>query len=230
MVLDVNRVEKKYIINPVDARILKDRLKLYMKEDAHNRDDGYRVRSVYFDSYRNQDYCEKNDGVDNRKKIRLRVYDPGDDSAKLELKEKAGGVQRKRSLNVSKEVAMQLIAGDYSALTGMKDPLAMKLYTIMQMEVYRPKSMVEYDRFAYMLDDNDTRITFDSNIRASESNFDLFDNQVILTPVSEASEITLEVKYNRFLMSNIKKALSYKAYMQTSNSKYIKSRGTYRVF
>ena len=105
-----------------------------------------------------------------------------------------------------------------------KEPLAGQIYTMMQMDLYRPKCMVEYDRFAFFVPENDTRITFDSKLRGSESNFDLFSKDVMLYPLIQQTEITLEVKYNAFLLSNIKKALSYKMYTQISSSKYVKSR------
>ena len=202
MVLDVKRVEKKYMTDPVHARILKQRLAVYMKEDEHNG----------------------RDGVDNRKKIRLRIYDPDADFAKLELKEKRNGSQRKRSLVLTREEAESLIKGNYRFLKENKDPLSQNLYLIMQMDVYRPKCMVEYDRFAYYVPDNNTRITFDSNLRGSESSFSLFDKNARLYPLAKPDEITLEVKYDGFLMSNIKKALSYKTGIQTSFSKYGRSR------
>lgn len=227
MNLEVNRVEKKYIIDPIEAEILKGRLRPYMRMDDHNGDKGYVVRSVYFDSIKNRDYQEKMDGVDNRKKIRLRVYDPNSTTAKLELKEKFNGNQRKRSLIIERDDAIKMLNGEIDVLRNYNDPLAQSIYMVMQMDIYRPKSMVEYDRYAFIIDENDTRITFDSGIRASESNFNLFDERAILTPVTAASEITLEVKYNGFLMSNIKKALSSRMGPQSSNSKYIKSRHVY---
>ena len=224
MILDVKRVEKKYMTDPVHARIIKQRLAVYMKEDEHNGRDGYVVRSVYFDSLYNKDYFQKEDGVDDRKKIRLRIYDPDADFAKLELKEKRNGSQRKRSLVLTREEAESLIKGKYQFLKENKDPLSQNLDLIMQMDVYRPKCMVEYDRFAYYVPDNNTRITFDSNLRGSESSFSLFDKNARLYPLAKPDEITLEVKYDGFLISNIKKALSYKTGIQTSFSKYGRSR------
>ena len=52
------------------------------------------------------------DGIGERRKIRLRIYDPGDKNAKLELKEKTGDFQRKRSLTVSREEAEQMMEGN----------------------------------------------------------------------------------------------------------------------
>ena len=37
------------------------------------------VRSLYFDSLEDSDYYDKLDGVMNRKKIRLRIYEAGSD-------------------------------------------------------------------------------------------------------------------------------------------------------
>ena len=39
---------------------------------------------------------------------------------------------------------------------------------------YRPKTMVEYERTAYIARENHIRVTFDSAIRASESERELF--------------------------------------------------------
>ena len=125
---------------------------------------------------------------------------------------------------MTRDEAEQLIKGNYQFLKDNKDPLSQNLYLIMQMDVYRPKCMVEYDRFAYYVPDNNTRITFDCNLRGSESNFSLFDKNARLYPLAKPDEITLEVKYDGFLMSNIKKALSYKTAIQTSFSKYGRSR------
>ena len=224
MLLKVDRVEKKYLIDEVAASIMKTRLDTYMKQDPHNGPKGYMVRSVYFDSIRDRDYYEKEDGLDHRKKIRLRIYDPDSENVKLELKEKHNGQQRKQSMEITREEAKQMLKGDYQFLQKYKKQPATTIYAILVMDIYRPKCMVEYNRFAYILQENDIRITFDSELRASESDFDLFKKNPTYYPVAHPSQITLEVKYNRFLLSNIKKALSIKAKVETSNSKYVRAR------
>ena len=40
--------------------------------DSHNGPDGYQVRSLYFDSLSNRDFQEKEDGLELRRKFRLR--------------------------------------------------------------------------------------------------------------------------------------------------------------
>lgn len=224
MILDVNRVEKKYLINPVDMAELKGRLSYYMEADPHNGLNGYLVRSVYFDSLYDRDYQEKMDGLDNRKKIRLRVYDPKAETVKLELKEKSSNMQRKQSLEITRDQALKLLEGNLSVLLDMNIPLATKLYSIMMLGTYRPKCIVEYDRFAFILPENNTRITFDSNLRTSESDIDLFTNGATLYPVGDVNDITLEVKYDQFLLSNVKHALSHKMGTEISSSKYCRAR------
>ena len=45
----------------------------------------------------------------------------------------------------------------------------------MSINGYSPKAIVEYDRMAFVAKENKTRVTFDRSVRATETNFDLFD-------------------------------------------------------
>ena len=174
----------KYDIGPLEMADMKRRLDVFMDTDPHNGEKGYLVRSLYFDTLHDTDFEEKVQGYDERQKIRLRVYSADSETAKLEVKEKTGGFQRKRSLILNREESMQMISRDYRFLTGRAEPLARWLYAFLNVHCYRPKCIVEYDRYAYITEHNDTRITFDQNLRASESNFDLFYKEVPLYPVS----------------------------------------------
>ncbi|MBO5210290.1 MAG: hypothetical protein J6B68_13270 [Lachnospiraceae bacterium] len=62
------------------------------------------------------------------------------------------------------------------------------------------------------------------NFAATESCYNLFDKNLVLYPVSSKDEITLEVKYNGFLYTYIKDAVSQADKMQISNSKYVRAR------
>ena len=98
------------------------------------------------------------------------------------------------------------------------------LYTCLNVHCYRPKCVVEYDRYAYILEHNDTRITFDRNLRASESNFNIFDKDLTLYPVTTPGAVTMEVKYSGFLMTYLKNELNYCDKIKVSNSKYCRAR------
>lgn len=222
--LDVSRKELKYIISPIEMNMLKKRLKHIMQNDSHNGINGYVVRSLYFDTLSDSDFEDKVEGYDKRQKIRLRIYDTKTDNVKLELKEKDGMYQRKRSLSITRHEAEEMIKGNYKVLLAYDNPLANWLYTYMVSRCYRPKCIVEYNRYAYILDYNETRITFDQKLRASEASFDIFSENLMLYPVTSSNEITLEVKFDGFIMSMIKNELSLINRMQTSNSKYCKAR------
>lgn len=222
--LEVNRVEKKYLIDRVLMKDMIGRLEQTLETDSHNGQDGYMVRSLYFDSWDNRDYMSKLSGIDDRKKIRLRIYSPKDTTIKLEIKEKHNGWQRKRSIPISKEEAQKMIDGNYSFLCDKEDNLGTVLYAYMTKEVYRPVCVVEYDRYAMIEDINSIRVTFDHNLKASRDVKSFFDEIINYQPLDLTDRITMEVKYDGFLISNIKKALSIKVPMESSQSKYVRAR------
>ena len=219
-ILDVLRTEHKYPLTAFEAEVLRMRLSAILTPDPHSKGrDGYLVRSLYFDSFDNKDFFEKQAGIEYRKKIRLRSYGDGG-ILKLETKQKQGSLQRKLSLSVSRQEAEAMIAGDYAFLLRRADPLAHQLYAEMAAHVYLPRCVVDYHRFAFIAPANDTRITFDSCLSGSESDFDIFSDSLQLFPVPPLGGVTLEVKYNRFLLSYVKDALSLDGHPERASSKY----------
>jgi hypothetical protein len=89
-VRDVLREEKKFLLNQAEALKLRNYLSNVVHTDSHNGLDGYQVRSLYFDSLSNRDFQEKEDGLELRRKLRLRVYSPDADFALFEMKQKQG--------------------------------------------------------------------------------------------------------------------------------------------
>lgn len=223
--LDVLRQEKKYLLNYIEIQQLK-----YLLDQTLHRDEfgelqkGYMVRSLYFDTPDNIDFMEKSDGIRNRKKIRLRTYNPESDNVKLELKEKQDDFQRKRSLLLTKSEAMEMISGKYDCLIKRGDDFALEMYTLLEENLYRPRCIVEYDRIAWIVPENDIRITLDGEIRGTESSFDLFSNELMFYPVSDMGKMVLEVKFNRFLLSYVRDLLAGKERFQISASKYSMAR------
>lgn len=71
---EVSRQEKKYAINLWDSVALRGRLDAVMHGDAHNGAQGYVIRSLYFDTPDDEDFSGKIDGLELRRKIRLRTY------------------------------------------------------------------------------------------------------------------------------------------------------------
>ncbi len=221
---EVLRQEKKYLMTIPDMQQLSHALDYIMIQDPHNGQDGYRIRSLYFDTLNDGDYEDKLNGVELRRKIRLRIYDPSADFAMLEMKQKEGAYQKKRSLRVSREDAIALSRGQYSPLLHYPDPFAAECYCLMQMQCYRPKTIVEYHRKAFIAKENKIRITFDHQIQATESSYSLFDDHLNMYPVLDTSNVVLEVKYNGFLLSYIKDAVNAANRSEITVSKYCLAR------
>lgn len=217
--LEVNRRELKFRLDTTQIPAIRRRLSPFLLPDEHGGTEGYPVRSLYFDTLTDSDFQDKVDGNDCRQKIRLRIYGESG-PIKLELKQKTGVFQRKRSIPVTREEARALMAGNWEILRKRQEPVADILYQKLLLGCYRPKCIVQYRRIALYSPENDIRITFDFDLRASESNLDLFDFSAPLYPVEPPGAVTLEVKYDRFLLSNVKLALGSEIGSPISNSKY----------
>lgn len=220
----VTREEKKFLISIEEFRTKSHYLDSLLIQDEHNGTDGYIIRSLYFDSVYDDDFFEKLDGVETRRKIRLRVYDPRHDFAMLEMKQKQGAAQKKRSLRVSKADAVELIGGRYDVLLKYEEDFAKECYGIMQYKCYRPKTVVQYNRKAYVAKENKIRITFDNNIVATETNFDIFSEKLVMYPVLDKFNVVLEVKFNGFLLDYIRQFINSINKSELSVSKYALAR------
>lgn len=220
----VLREEKKFLISVAEAMRKSHALEQVMLQDVHNGTHGYLIRSLYFDTPFDEDFFEKLDGVETRRKIRLRCYDPNQAYAMLEMKQKQGAQQQKRSLRVPREDALRLIDCDFSPLLRYDEPFAAELYGLMQRKCYRPKTIVQYNRKAFIAKENKIRVTFDSRIVSTESSFDLFSERLNMNPVLDPYEVVLEVKYNGFLLSYIQQMLNNVDKSELSVSKYYLAR------
>lgn len=213
------RVEQKYLITYDQFRRYSHYFSQLLTEDKHNTENGYSVRSLYFDTAYDKDYHDKLNGVEIRQKLRLRTYSSNAEFAMLELKQKQGNNQRKRSLQLLRSDAEKITNGDYSSLLSQNNNFAVECYNLISCEMYRPKTIIEYNRRAFVTSENKTRITFDSDIRACES-IDLFSENLPLTPVLDPFLAVLEVKYTGFLLSYIQETINNINKSTESVSKY----------
>lgn len=209
-------------MDKITAEKTKHLLKLSMSPDTNNGIDGYEVRSLYFDSIYDDDFFDKKEGLENRKKIRLRTYGHSSEIIKLEVKEKRGESQLKRSLIINKEEAEKMIRGDYRFLLLKDSDLSKNIYLEMTQKLYRPKTLIEYKREAYIMKSNDVRITFDTKLTSSEANFDIFSEEIPMNQIY--FETIMEVKYRDFLFEYIKKIIRGVDKKEVSVSKYVLGR------
>jgi hypothetical protein len=220
-----DRREIKFLIPLLQFKKLESKLLLTMTPDTIGSLNGqYRVRSLYFDSFHDDDYYDVLKGVETHKKIRLRRYPPQERAIKLEYKSKRGINQQKTSISISRAQALQMINGDYAFLTELPDPNALPIYSEMATRAYQPKILIEYERQAYTAPGNDIRITFDTNIQASYDFSKLFSLKVNYTPLIAKDYGVLEVKYNGFLYTYLQNLLRCLDMLPSAMSKYVLAR------
>lgn len=222
--LTVLRREEKYVMDLQEAKRFEHIFSQVLQTDRFSADGSYTVRSLYFDTIDDKDFFDKITEQNYRRKVRLRIYSPADQTVKLELKQKENTYQKKRSLMISKEDALALIAGHFSVLLHYSEPFAAEMYFIMTSEGYRPKTMIEYQRRAFMAKENNIRLTFDRQIGATEGNFDLFAEEPGFLPVFDPNKVIFEVKYDRFLLGYIEELLQQIDRKSISSSKYCMGR------
>lgn len=217
---EVLRQEKKFLISLSQFYRYSHDLSRILKMDIHSQGEGYMIRSLYFDTPDDRDYQEKEDGVELRRKIRLRNYGPDTPFALLEMKQKQGAMQKKRSLKLSREDAKRMTFGDYSVLLKYEEPFGAECFSLMNMLCYRPKTVVTYMRKAFVAKENETRVTFDHHIKGTESCFDIFSDTLLESSILDPYIVVLEVKFNGFLLGYIKDMLRECDTSEVSVSKY----------
>ena len=203
------RHEYKYLISRADAELLKLRLPHIMERDPNAGETGqYTIRSLYFDDVNAAAYYEKVDGLDNRAKYRIRFYNYDGSNIKLEKKEKLGNLTRKTAQTITKKDARAL---EYAISEGCPDTpegLTEELRLAILSRGLRPKVLVDDDRTPFLCHAGNTRITIDENLRTRPYIAHLFASPRAMTPVLQADEVILEVKFDDFLPGYLADALA----------------------
>jgi hypothetical protein len=220
------RYELKYYLNDVQTEGLQVQLSYLMDLDAYCKNqEGYRVRSLYFDSIDDECLYEKQSGILQRKKIRLRTYgSEADDTVKFEIKHKNGQLVRKDSVTLDKDEAKEICEGNYALLLNHDNPIMNSIYTTFMSGVYKPKVIVEYIRVAYVLPVSNIRVTFDKHLRSNINHLDLFSSVKDSMPVVLEGKQILEVKYDQFFPGYLKRILSSVSAERMAISKYTLAR------
>lgn len=220
------RYELKFIINKLDAQILKKRLLTVMDVDslASGGLDGYTISSLYFDDLDSTAYFEKLDGVLYRTKYRIRVYDYDDSFIRLERKLKHENMTSKDQTKITKEQFYDIIEGNIDHIALTRDKLYNEFVKDIKLKNLRPSVIVEYKRLALTYPFSDVRVTFDSNIRSGLYNYDLFSKDLHTYSVQDPNKVVLEVKFNDFLPEHISMILETIPSFRQAVSKFALSR------
>lgn len=216
----MNRYEYKFYINAHQKSLMANKLRNVCQHDPFSDADGeYLISSLYFDDWNQTAFFDKVNGIRDRKKFRIRVYNYQPDVIKLERKSKRGNITKKTHLLISREEYQQLVRGDVSFLNQKDDRVAKDFYYSYRMKNLAPRVVVEYRREAYIYEYGDVRICFDTQLKAGAFQHDLFSNGQRI-PVNPPHQIILEVKYTGYLPDVIRNLIQLNNLQWQSISKY----------
>ena len=164
------RYEKKYLLTHEQYEQMRRGMAEYVRPDEHPR---YTICNVYYDT---DDYALIRASLEKpvyKEKLRVRSYGvPGEhDRVFVELKKKFNGVVYKRRTTMEAAEAVRYLRG----VSDARDcQIRREIDFFLKSYLPRPKVFIAYDREAYAgREDGELRITFDTNLRARDTDVDL---------------------------------------------------------
>ncbi len=219
------RHELKHFINYSDFLQIKNQLKFIAKKDTSSGEKNqYKIRSLYFDNIYDKALLEKINGINNREKYRLRYYNDEPSFIRLEKKSKSNGLCQKQGTIITKEQCEKIINNDLEWIKETKNPILIEFYSKSKFLMLKPKTIVDYNREAYIYNTANVRITFDMNVKTGIYSNNFFDYNLPTADVVGNNSIILEVKYDEFLPEIISKVIQTNNRQATAISKYASSR------
>lgn len=216
------RHEMKYFVHHHEAHALRNRIRPALTMDRNSiGSDGYHIRSLYFDNVHETALYDKNNGIFQRKKYRIRIYNKSDKVIKLERKSKYHDYIAKESASMTREEFDRIVNGDYDFMKDSDSPLARDFYFDCKHGFMKPGVVVDYVREAYIYPISDVRITFDKRLKASIQSLDIFDADLPMVESIEGPKTIVEVKYNQFLPDFVYGLIQMSAHNRSSISKYV---------
>ena len=225
------RFELKY---PLDSRIA-DKivvgLREYMDWDNYCQEDNdyaYLVASLYYDSAGYGCYFQKDDGIENRAKLRLRFYKEKvetDDKVFLEIKRKRDMVVVKDRIEMTKGNCFNLLKDGrvkeiLNKYSGKEREVIEEFLWTKTNNCMQPKVVVTYTRKALESSIGlDFRVTFDSDIKAAPAGW------VDVVPQARIAGniVVMEVKFNNIMPAWFHTLVQKYQLSRDSFSKYVYS-------
>ncbi|MGE6370212.1 polyphosphate polymerase domain-containing protein [Planococcus kocurii] len=218
------RREIKHEMTKMDCYLLRNKLKHYMELDPHAKENGtYSIRSVYFDNFDNKVMNQKKEGLFERDKFRVRLYDSNNSFLNLEKKSKRNNLTYKQKCSMTAEEYEKIRSGDLNWMESDLRPLIQDLYWQMNLLQLKPLTVVDYEREVFIYKHGNVRVTFDSEIKTSLRNNDVLNPNIAMVE-TEPDVVILEVKFDEFLPNVIKQLLQVSDMRAGAYSKYQISR------
>ena len=212
------RKEIKYLLNEKQFVDIKRYLEAFAKVDEYGLS---RINNIYFDTpnfYLIRTSLEK---PLYKEKLRLRTYGHTTDetNAFIEIKKKYAGIVYKRRISGRYEQMHDYLMGGDEEIGFSQIAAEIKAFKERYDELI-PAMSICYDRIAMAgIDDNDFRVTFDTNIEWSEESTDLRDikkGKQLLKP----QQYLMEIKVSNAMPVELSKKMSELGIFPTSFSKY----------
>jgi len=214
------RHEVKHIITEADKIAICHNMNAVAKHDKHvNSEFKYVIRSLYFDNVYNKALHEKQNGLCERDKFRIRYYDGDLSFIALEKKSKIENLCLKRVERLTVSEVEKILAGDTAWMATSGKPLLVELYCRMKNELLRPRVIVDYERIPYIYEAGNVRVTLDYNIRSGFNPKDFLNPNSVTVPTS-GNLTVLEVKWSEYLPAVIRDAVQLKGIRAGAFSKY----------
>lgn len=207
----------------MDFLTLRMRLAAVMQRDSHAVDGKYEIRSLYFDTPSDRALREKLDGVNQREKFRIRLYNYDTSVIFLEKKSKWNNLCSKESTELTEEEVQRLLRGEIMWMKNTDRVLCRELYDKMVGQGLRPKTIVDYIREPFVFAPGNVRVTLDYAIHTGLQCTDFLNPQAVTIPVGE-DRILLEVKWDEYLPDIIREAVSLESRRAGAFSKYAQCR------
>lgn len=205
-VFETGRYERKYVVTETVAGAIRQFVAAYMLPDPYMspaEPRGYQIHSLYLDTPQLALYRLTTDGIKNRYKLRLRLYDTSENAPVfLEIKRRASNTLYKQRAAVRKQVAEKLLWRERLGTADLLSPdeksiRALAEFCERQAQLGADAAVfVSYWREAYVLPHAEgARITFDRQVVGHPYNpsagLAIPEQSAVVT----SSRVVLELKY-----------------------------------
>jgi len=221
-----NRYEIKYLLKYNHSALTKKNFSgLLIPSLPHT----YYIQTIYFDSSQYIFYREKIEGLAHRVKPRLRIYRDAPDgpilNVFLELKYRHNLSIHKERVEITPRLAILFLNGNYDScfeeIQKNRSPVFSKFYYLATKLALKPSLNVVYYRQAFQSEVYPhIRFTYDTQVQASFTCYDLNIYSNSLTFVLDPRDTILEIKYNKKLPRIILNYIALFEIKQLSLSKY----------
>lgn len=224
--LNFRRFEFKYVIPSKLADIFIGSISSFVIPDPYIKQKNfYNVSSIYLDSPQLLCFYEKQNGLKNRKKYRLRFYDenPTPQSVSfLEIKKRVDSVIIKDRIPINAKLLEKINLTSWKKITQNHPAFFHEFYKDYHLLQLRPKIFIKYKRKPFFSKNNPHfRITFDYDIKAAKIN-KINGNKNYFKNILHETTV-MEVKFNGVLPNWFGNLIKNNNLQRGSFSKYCKS-------